>query len=62
MKTLKTCLIISVIIISSCVQPTPKEVQTMDTQPTTLYNSYEFQLPIGFRSEDEHNWLYQSGK
>ncbi|MHA1875631.1 MAG: hypothetical protein ACTSUC_04200 [Promethearchaeota archaeon] len=30
----------------------------MSTKPIEIFGSYEYQLPIGFNQEVEHNWLY----
>lgn len=62
MKTLLKCLLGFFFLFAGCTQPNQKQVQTLDTQPITLFSLYEFQLPNGFINQDEHNWLYQYEK
>lgn len=62
MKTLLKCLLGFFFLFAGCTQSNQKQVQTLDTQPITLFSLYEFQLPNGFINQDEHNWLYQYEK
>jgi len=59
MKTLPKFVLCPLILFVGCGQPNQRQVQTLDTQPITLFSTYEFQLPNGFIKQDEHNWLYQ---
>lgn len=40
----------------------PNEPKIMETNPKTLFNSLEIQMPVGFVQEDSHNWLYNRDK
>jgi hypothetical protein len=62
MKKISFCLVISVLILYSCVQNQSGTVETLPTTQVTLFGSYNFQMPNGFNLEDEHNWLYQREK
>jgi hypothetical protein len=62
MKRISFCLLISVLISFSCVQNQSGTIETLPTTQVILFESYNFQMPNGFKLEDEHNWLYQREK
>lgn len=62
MKKINFCLLIGVMVLSSCVQNQSSKIETLPTNQVTLFESYDFQMPNGFSVEDEHSWLYQREK